>query len=174
MKAQHQELLAVGKVVKAFGIRGDIVVQPMTDSPARFKKLRVAQLGNTPGDVRAVAVQHVRIEPRGVRMKIAGVIDRSAAERLVGQILFVDEEHRMRPPRGSYFVHDLLGISVVDQEGRNRGEVTEVLKMPAHDVYVVKHCSQEFMIPAVKEFIVGIDLRSRRMKVRLIEGMVEE
>ena len=66
-----------------------------------------------------------------------------------------------------------MGLAVVDEQGVEQGTVREVLKMPAHDVYVVGGKGNEILLPAVKEFILKIDLRTRTIKVRLIEGMVE-
>ncbi len=174
MKLKHQDLLAIGRVVKAFGIRGEIVVQPMTPSPARFKKLRAVYLGKVPNEARAAVIDRIQVGPRGVRMSVAGVADRTAAELVVGELVFVDDEQKIEPPRGSYFVYDVLGMSVEDRDGRIYGTVKDILKMPAHDVYVVERSGTEFMIPAVKEFIIDIDVQSRCMKVKLIEGMVEE
>jgi len=169
--APENDLLAVGRIVKAFGIRGEIVVQPMTDSPERFRELRSVLMGKEAGSVREVHIEESSISHRGVRVRIAEITDRTAAERVVGSFLFVDSEHRLRIPRGRFFVHELVGMSVLDEEGRVRGVVTDVLKLPAHDVYVVEHKGGEFMIPAVREFIRDIDVEQRILKVRIIEGL---
>lgn len=166
------DLYAVGRIVKAFGIKGDVVVAPMTDSTRRFATLKLAFLGTSETAVGEVSISRAHIEPRGVRLKIAGVNDRNAAEKIVGQLLFVDKRHRVRIPRGTYFVHDIIGMSVSDDQGRPLGTVKEVLRLPAHDVYVVSRDTGDVMIPAVKEFIVGVNLSERRMTVHLIEGMV--
>ncbi len=169
--APENDLLAVGRIVKAFGIRGEIVVQPMTDSPERFRELRSVLMGKEPGSVREVHIEESSVSHRGVRVRIAEITDRTAAERVVGSFLFVDSEHRLRIPQGRFFVHELVGMSVLDEEGRVRGVVTDVLKLPAHDVYVVEHKGGEFMIPAVREFIRDIDVAQRILKVRIIEGL---
>jgi 16S rRNA processing protein RimM len=113
------------------------------------------------------------VQPRGVRLKLATVKDRNAAERLIDSLLFVDEQTRVRPESGSYFTHDLLGLRVVDQSGHEIGKMREVLKFPAHDIYVIDVRGRELMVPAVKEFITSIDLTSNTMKVKLIDGMLE-
>ena len=165
------ELFAVGKIVKAFGIRGDVVVSPMTDSPRRFATLKRVFLGTSDKSAAEVSIRRAHIEPRGVRLKLGGVEDREAAERIIGWLLCVDKPNRVRVPRGTYFIHDILGMSVIDEQGALLGTVKEVLRMPAHDVYVIGHEAHEVMIPAVKEFIVGVNLNERRMTVHLIEGM---
>jgi 16S rRNA processing protein RimM len=85
----------------------------------------------------------------------------------------VDGRHRAKLPRGRYYVHDVVGLRVVDQQGTELGTLREVLKLPAHDVYVVARGEKEFMIPAVKEFVLEINPAERFVRVRLIEGMAE-
>jgi 16S rRNA processing protein RimM len=175
-----RELFAVGKIVKVFGLRGELIVQPMTDSPDRFKKLKRVYIGtacdgsgNSADEPANAMLERARVEPRGVRVKLAGVDDRSGAERLVGLLMFVDVQDRIRIPKGRYFIHDLLGVSVVDHEGKRVGILKDVLRLPAHDVYVIDGGGHEVMVPAVKEFITAIDLEKRTMRIKLIEGMVQ-
>jgi 16S rRNA processing protein RimM len=171
--ASDRGLLAVGKIVKAFGIRGAVIVEPMTDSPARFRQLRNVLMGKDPESLMTVEIEAAAIGARGVRVQIAGVADRASAEQTVGNYLFVDEAHRVRVPRGRFFVHEIIGMTVIDQDGKNRGVVKDVLKLPAHDVYVVKYGTREFMIPAVKEFIWEINAKQRILTANIIEGLTE-
>ncbi len=169
-----RDLVAIGKLVKAFGIQGHLVVLPMTDALKRFRRLSDVFIGT---DAAVAVEQHVEraiVEQRGVRLKIAGVNDRTAAEQLVGAILFVEERHSVRLPKGRYFIHQIVGMAVVDETRGPVGTVRDVLKLPAHDVYVVAYRDKEYMIPAVKEFIRRIDVPAGQITVRLIEGMIDE
>ncbi len=174
MNAPGHDLLAIGSIVKPFGIEGYVIVQTLTDFPSRFRKQNKVLLGRSEKDVREVMIERAAVGTRGVRMKFAGIDDRNAAEQLVGSLLYIREEERARLPKGRYFTHDIVGLSVIDENGVDRGTVREVLKMPAQDVFVVSGKGAEILLPAVKEFILKIDLSSRTMKVRLIEGMVEK
>ncbi len=168
------ELLAVGRIEKAFGIRGEVIVSPMTDSPGRFRTLKTVMVGRTAAGARPMVIKNVAVGARGVRLKLADTETRNAAEELVGAFLFVDAHHRVRPGKGRHFVHEVIGLVVADETGVVLGRVREVLKLPAHDVYVVERDGREVMIPAVKEFVLSIDAGSGRMTVRLIEGMLDE
>jgi 16S rRNA processing protein RimM len=168
---QEQDLLAVGQIVKPVGIRGEVAVRSLSDTPGRFRSLHRAKLGADPGQTRDVRIEQATEGPRGVRMKLKDVDDRTSAE---GQFLFVDPAHRVKLPRGRYFVHQIVGLSVVDSEGRSVGTVRDVLKFPANDVFVVDHQGREILIPVVKEFILAIEPRKGTIAVRLIEGMLEE
>ncbi|HXF99157.1 MAG TPA: ribosome maturation factor RimM [Bacteroidota bacterium] len=169
-------LIAVGRIVKAFGIRGELVVSPMTDSVLRFSKLKQVFVGRDDRSVRETEVTHVSLdaEKRGVRLQLAGYNDRTAASELVGSFLFVDERDAVRPAEGAYFIHDLIGLRVLDERGTVVGVVREVVKYPAQDVYVLECNGTEVMVPAVKEFIRQIDLDAGTMTIHFIEGMLSE
>lgn len=168
-----RELFAVGKIVKSFGVHGEVVIQAMTPDTKRFKKLKHALRGVDSGSAVECTVERTQIEPRGVRLKLAGVDDRTAAEALVGQLIFVDEKERIRIPKGTWFVHDVLGSRVVDEQRGELGVIAEILKLPGHDVYAVRGNGKEILIPAVKEFIVRVDVATHTVTVRLIDGMAE-
>ncbi len=146
----------------------------MTDSPARFRTLRNIYIGSPEGNLRQCVVERVSVGHRGVRAKLAGVDSRTAAEKIVGEMIFVDRSARIRLPQGRHFVHELIGLSVIDQDGRQLGTVKEVMKLPAQDVYVIERNGREVLLPAVKEFVLGIDPEAGTMTVKLIEGLLEE
>jgi len=174
LKTTGRELLAVGRIEKAFGIKGEVIVDPMTDSPDRFRTLKRIYIGAVDADVRESAIERSSAEPRGVRVKLKGIETRTQAEHIVGFLLFIDETNRIRLPKGRYFVHQLIGFTVVDQSGRVVGTLKEVMKLPAQDVYVIDRKGREIMLPAVKEFVTDIDVGAGTMTVKLIEGMLEE
>ncbi len=174
MKTQDQQLLAVGRIAKVFSVRGEVVVESLADSPERFRTVRAVFLGRDAETARPARVTKAVIQARGVRVALEHITDRTAAENIVGHFLFVDARHRVKLPRGRYFVHQLVGLTVLDQNGAVVGHVRDVLKLPAHDVYVIEHRGRELMIPAVKEFIRSIEPESGVLRVHLIEGMVEE
>ncbi len=166
-------LLAVGQIDKPFGIRGEVVVKPLTDSPERFHRLRAVRLGKQAETSRPATVDAVAVESKGVRIHLKGVDDRTAAEALRGEYLFVDGRHRARLKPGHHFVHEVVGLAVEDEHGLRHGVVKEVLKLPAQDVYVIEEGGREFMLPAVREFIREIDLEAGVLRIHLIDGIRE-
>ena len=167
------DLYAVGKIVKAHGVKGDVIVQPMTDSVKRFAKLKQVFVGKTAEDVRLVKIENTQVGEKGARLKLAGIQDRTAAEKLRGEILFVDKEERIRIPKGTFFIHDLIGLRVFDEDENAVGVLRDILQLPAHDVYVIDAHGREVMIPAVKEFIKKIDVGAGTVIVKLIDGLVD-
>jgi len=165
--------MAVGAIVKVFGVRGDVIVQPMTDFPGRLRRARALWIGTDTHAALETRVERVAVSPRGIRLKLRGIDDRSAAEGLRGKLLFIDEGHAAPLKKGEFFVHDILGLTVRSETGVDLGTVADVLRYPASDVYVVRGPAGEIMIPAVREFVLSVDIAARTMTVRLIEGMTE-
>lgn len=167
----HQPLVAVGRIVKVFGLRGEVVVKPLTSSPERFAQLAVVLVGPAEPDARPRTIASVRIGARGVRLGFTDVTDRTAAEALRGHFLYVAAKERITPPPGAYFVEDVVGLRVVDERDGEVGRVKDVLRMPAHDVYVIGTGAEDILLPAVKEFVREIDVERGEMRVRLLDGM---
>jgi ribosomal 30S subunit maturation factor RimM len=90
--AMTAPLYAVGRIVKAFGIKGEVVVQSMTSSPSRFKKLGHVFVGSTEAEAEASEVEYVSVEHRGVRVKLGSVHNRTEAERLGRMLCFCEQE----------------------------------------------------------------------------------
>jgi 16S rRNA processing protein RimM len=171
-------MIAIGRIVKAFGIHGDVIVQPMTDDPGRFTATHRVFLGRATDAIArtgAVAdettIESVQVDGRGVRLHLASVPDRTAAEKCVGLLVLIPKEERLVLEDGRYYVDDLIGLAVVSTTGERLGTLADVMRMPGHDVYVVHDNGTEFMVPAVKEFIKAVDLAARTVTVALIEGM---
>lgn len=163
--------IAVGVIVKAFGIRGDLIIQPMTDNPARFKSLKRVFVGATETIAVETTVADVSVNERGVRLKLGLAHNRTQAEQLIGRLLFVNQADAIRLPKGAHFIHELVGMQVVDENGIAIGVLNDVLKYPAHDVYVVDADGEELLIPVVRQFIKQIDAQRRIIRVHFIEGM---
>ncbi|HEV8539035.1 MAG TPA: ribosome maturation factor RimM [Bacteroidota bacterium] len=167
-------LYAVGKIIGCFGVHGDVKVRPMTHSPRRLTSLRDVAIGNSDQDTKALVVAHVVLKARFALMRFQGISDRDAAELLVGKYVFVRDSEIEKPQPGSYFIHDLIGCEVRSTEGRFLGRVESISKLPAHDVLEVRDGSRLSMIPAVKEFLIEVNLRDRKIVIGLIDGLIEE
>lgn len=168
-------LYAVGRILKSFGIRGAVVVEPLTHSPERFKKLKTVYIGTSELDARAITVAGVQTTTKGIRMTLAELKDRTSADQLVGQLVLVDETNLLRPPRGSYFIHEIVGCEVW-MDGVRIGAVTDVISTRrglAQDVWVIETKDGERWFPAVKEFIERVDVQKRTIVVRRIDGLFE-
>ena len=145
-------------------------VKPLGGSTARFRDVKRVFVGEerTPADV----LQRRTVGP-GVVLRLSTVKDREAARALFQTYLYVPETEAARPPKGQYFVHQIVGLRVVTAEGEPLGTVREVLQTGANDVYVVREGSREVLVPALKDVITRIDLETGTMEVALPPGLVD-
>lgn len=144
-------------------------VFPVTEDPGRFKNLHSVFLEKK-GTMTPYSVTSARFQKNMVLLTLEGIDSVEEAQKVVKCALYVDREHAIPLEPGEYYVPDLIGLSVVNEDGNPVGELTDVLETGANDVYVVTG-DREILVPAVKEFILSIDMEARQMRVRLLEGM---
>lgn len=160
--------VVVGKVTKAHGLRGEVVVLVFSDNPERFEP------GSTmfSEDGREFRVRASR--PNGGRLLVAfdGVGDRNAAEALRGLTLVVPRSSLPDLPEGEFWPHQLEGCVVVTESGRTLGAIMDVVANRANDLWVaVDESGAETMVPAIREVIVDVDVEAGRVLVRDIPGL---
>ena len=156
--------LEAGKILNTFGVRGEVKLDPWCDSAEFLKPLKTLYIDGAP---RAVASS--RVHKGMLIIRFADVEDVNGAMLLKNKIVYFARSD-VHLPKGRHFVADLLGAAVVDEQGTEIGRLTEVLDMPAGQVYVVQG-ETEHTIPAVPEFILDIDADGKVIRVHLIEGM---
>lgn len=161
MKKQYLE---AGQIVNTHGVRGEVKIKPWADSADFLKKFKQLFIDETP-----VRVLHSRVHKDCLIATLEGVEDVNAAVRLKNKVVYIDRDDAALP-EGSYFIQDLLGAEVVDENGTLLGHLDDVMELPASNVYVVKG-EREILIPAVPAFILNTDVERGVITVRLIEGM---
>jgi 16S rRNA processing protein RimM len=171
-------LVRIGHIFRPHGVRGELKVEPETDDPTLFERLDTVYVGSFPDRTVPHAIESARYQEskRGLTiiLKLEDVDGRDAAELLKKKFTFVPEDELPELEEGEFFIHDLIGLNVVAEDGSAIGTVANVMQMPAHDVYVVRRDGKpEAMIPAVEDFIIEIDLDGGRVVVRPIDGLLE-
>lgn len=153
----------IGQIVGAFGLRGELKIEPLTDFWERFQKGARLRLR---GDW--VTVESYREHKNRPLLKLSGVNDATGAEALQWEYLEAILTDGPELDEDEYMTDDLIGLRVVSTDGRELGVVDEVLSLPAHDVLQIG----EILIPAVKEFVKDIDLDAEVITVQLIPGLL--
>lgn len=161
---EKQRYIPAGKIVNTHGVGGEVKIEVWLDSPQFLRRFPRVFLNGT-----ELEIESSRAHKGFLLAKLRGVDDVNAAMTLKGKELSVDRDD-VRLPRGSYYLQDILGATVVDEQGREIGRLTEVLERPASNIYVVQGES-EHLIPAVPEFVLSTDAEAGLITVRLIEGM---
>ena len=156
--------LEAGKIINTFGIRGEVKLQPWCDSAEFLRPFKTLYIDGVP---RAVASS--RVHKGMLIVRFADVEDVNGAMALKNKIVhFARSDAKL--PRGRFFIADLIGADVIDENGAPVGKLTEVLDMPAGRVYMVQG-EEEHSIPAVPEFILETNVEEHYLRVHLIEGM---
>jgi 16S rRNA processing protein RimM len=159
-------LVSIGRVVKPQGRRGEVAVEPFSDRPDRFPSLRRAYLPAPGGSAREVAVAGCWPHKGRFVLKLEGVDSIDAAEALRGMELRIREEDLEALPAGSYYHHQLRGLSVEDDAGGTLGRVEDILDTGGEaPVLVVRGPGGETMVPLAESFVRQVDLRRGRLVV---------
>ena len=165
-------LIAIGKIGRPHGIRGEVKVVPLTDWPERFQYLRSVYLEAEGEEGVWVEVERAQVRGNRIILKLAGIEERDQAEQVRGRVLKVYEEE-LPLPEGYFHVFRLIGMDVRSSAGETMGTIVDVLRMPSHDIYVIDSNGREIMIPAVKKFVKRVDIENNVMIVEPIEGLLE-
>ena len=153
--------IEAGEIVNTHGVRGEIKMLPWLDSPEDMRGFTRCRIGG-----KDYAITACRVQNTCDLLKLEGVDTVEAAQALRGKTVTL---YREDMDEDVIFAGDLIGMEVFSQ-GEKIGELTQVLDYPGNQVYVVKG-EREYMLPAVKEFILSTDLDGNRMEVKLLEGM---
>lgn len=168
----HPGPVVIGRILRPHGLRGEVKLRPETDFPERFATLGRVLLVDDGGVARGEAqVEAVRGQGDLVLLKLAGVDTLEAARRLGGLEVAVPWEERVPLPEGSYYVGEVVGLSVLTDAGEPLGTITEVLRTAAHDVYRVVGPEGEVLLPATREVVRAVDLDHGRVVVVLPPGL---
>lgn len=166
-----EDLFQIGVITSTHGIRGEVKVFPTTDDNNRFKKLRECLI-EYKGELLPVRAEGCKFFKNMVILKFKDMDTINDVERYKQCKLFVDREHAVALKKGEYFIADLIGLSVVTNEGRPLGILENIIQTGANDVYlVVDHTGREWLIPAIKDCILEIALDRGEMTVQLLKGM---
>ena len=170
--------LVVGRVVKAHGVTGELVVEVRTDDPeVRFapgNTLRLKVSRETDSQTRSFVVEGVREHGARLLVRLAAVTDRDAADALRGSLFVIDSNDL--PPidePDTYYDHQLEGLRVRTTTGRDVGVVAEVLHTAAGELLAVKGDSGEVLVPFVAAIVTSVSLDDGTVEVDPPEGLLD-
>ncbi|MBQ6398074.1 MAG: 16S rRNA processing protein RimM [Oscillospiraceae bacterium] len=159
-----KQYVEAGRIVNTHGINGEVKIEVWLDSPAFFKTFKRLFINGA-----EKRILSAREHKQFIIARLEGVEDINAAMALKGKTVeILRADARMKD--GEFFVQDILGFTVVDEDGHTVGKLVDAFETPASMLYVVRGES-EHLIPAVREFILGIDAEKEEIRVHLIEGM---
>ena len=145
--------MVAGRLVGPFGVRGEVKLLPLTDFPERLETMATLRLRLPNGEVRVRKVLGIRPHKRIYVVRLAGCGSVEDAEALRDAEICVRESERAPLPEGEYYVHEIVGLRAVTEDGEVLGTVDDVLRTGANDIYRVGH----LMIPATRDAVVRLD-----------------
>ena len=161
--------VAVARIRRPHGLKGEILATPLTDFPERIKPEATFYLGE---DHSPVTVHSRRTHNQGLLLSFKEFQTRDAIDPLRNIFLYAKTKDLPDLEEGEYYQHQLLGFEVIDEGDSNLGTLAEILQTGANDVYIVKSQSgKEHLLPATTEVILDISLEKKQIKVRLIPGL---
>lgn len=168
------ERIVVGRIVKPHGLKGELIVEVLSDAPERFARGSKFDMGDPDGTTfERLTVGKTRDDRGKLLVSFREVPDRTAAERVRGALLSISTEEAAPLPEGSFYDWQLQGLAVEDEEGVALGTLARVDRGAGPDLWIVETGRGEVMVPAVEEFIRSVDLDRGKVVVHTIPGLFE-
>ena len=174
--AAPDDLIQIGKITGAHGIRGSVKVYSYAESPDRFAVGSTIVLIDPKGATRHCVITWAQAYKKTIRLTLEGVETRNEAESLSGWGVFFSKKELPPLEPDTYYWSDLIGMEVVTVAGEHLGRIVQIIPTGANDVYVVKtppdHPAGEILIPAISSVVLEIDTQKGCMRVALPEGLL--
>lgn len=166
-------LISIGRVVKPWGVKGELRIEPITDFPERFKELDRVFLVSASGGSIECRVKSVRYRAGIPYLAFEGYETPEKARALAGRLIQIPEQEAVPLPEGSYYWFELIDMDVFTEDGKKLGRISDIFRTGSNDVYVVKCGRREYYIPATQEIIRVIDRSEKKMVIHVIEGLLD-
>ena len=159
--------MEVGRILRSWGMRGELRVQVLTDSPHRFQRSHRLYARGAP-----YAIQRSRRHKSGLLLKLEGIDSPQAADALRGALLEVPESEVPSLPEDSYYHFQVLGLNVVTTQGEALGEVVDILSTGSNDVYVTRGPRGDVLVPAIADVVKSVDLERGLVTIEPLPGLL--
>lgn len=165
------EYLQIGKIVNVHGVRGEIKIIPLTDDHHRYDKLEWVFVDKE-GSLKKYNIESVKYTKALVILKLSGIDTVDAAEALRDCFILVDRANAVKLPEDTFFICDLIGCNVYNENGNALGQLADVLKTGSNDVYVIEaESGKQLLLPALKSVVREVSLENKRIDVIVPKGL---
>jgi len=165
-----EERIAVAFITKSWGVRGEVIAEILTHFPERFKRLKKVYLSGDRIGLEAT-IKSVKLHGNKVILKFEEIEDRNQADKLRNTYVEIGQGEVFPLPNNQYYRFDLIGLEVVEQQGRQLGVIADIYEYPAADILVIQSPQGRLLIPCIKEYIKSVNLNDKRVEVVLLPGM---
>ena len=161
----------MGWIVRARGVKGEIVVKPATRYPHRLERLHNMAVKVGEDNPANLYIENIRLSSGNVLVKFSGIDSITSAEQFRGQAIMISGDDLPKLDPDEYYIHDIEGLTVKDPCGKVLGQIIQVLEYPANDVFVMSRDEEEVWIPATKDIVKRVDLSEKTVVMELPEGL---
>ncbi|MCM1185950.1 MAG: ribosome maturation factor RimM [Lachnoclostridium sp.] len=167
-----EEILQVGVITAPHGLRGEVKVFPTTDDAKRFKRLKEVLL-DTGKEKITLEIEGVKFFKQFVILKFKGIDDINDVEKYRQKSLYVTRANAVKLGRDEYFIADLEGLKVLDEEDAEIGVLQSVITTGANDVYdIALHDGRNLLLPAIKQCVLQVDVEAGFIKIHILDGLL--
>ncbi len=166
-------MIIIGKVTGTHGVRGQLKIVLYSGDFESISKQRTVILCGPNGEKEELKIASSSVHGKKVLLVLQGFDDINQVQRLVGREIYVDRDKLPRLPDGEYYWSDLIGLKVVTIAGEHLGELFDIMATGSNDVYLVRKAEKEYLIPAIEDVVVTVDLDAGVMTVSPLEGLLE-
>lgn len=169
-----EQFFQVGIVSSTHGVRGEVKVYPTTDDARRFRRLKEVIL-DTGKERLTLEIEGVKFFKQFVILKFKGIDTLNDVEKYRKASLFVPRENAVRLSKDEYFIADLMGLAVRDEDDRKIGTLREVMETGANDVYIIDlDDGRELLLPAIKQCVLEVNVEEGYIKIHILDGLLDE
>jgi 16S rRNA processing protein RimM len=165
------DLFEAGEIVKTRGLRGCMKVLSYLETESHFSKPDFVYIEKIPGQKNRFCLKKIDKTGGAFFIEVEEIKDVESAKAFIGCKVYFPKDILKKLPSGEYYVHDIIGLDVYNEEGQWIGKVESIFPTGSNDVYVCRGKSKEILLPAVSHVIKKIDIHQRTMTVKIPKGL---
>lgn len=169
----REDLVAIARLVKTRGLRGEIVADVLTDFPERFENLKTVFAVAPNGETSELEIENFWFQKNRIIFKFAGFDSIEAAENLRGYEICVAENQAVELEADEFFDWELENCAVETVEGESIGKVKEILRTGGTEILVVAGETKEYLIPFAETICTEVDVENKLIKIDAPEGLLD-
>ncbi len=168
-----EDFFQVGIITATHGVKGEVKVFPTTDDSRRFRRLKELIL-DTGKERASLEIEDVKFLKQFVVLKFRGIDTVTEAEKYRKSRLLVKRKDAVRLERDEYYVADLIGLKVRNEDGQEIGVLRDVMKTGANDVYVIDlEDGRELLLPAIRQCVLEVDVETGFIRIHILDGLLD-
>jgi len=162
----------LGRILKAFGKKGELNVVLDTDNPENYKNLKSVFL-DLKGNLIPYFIENIQIKNNKAIIKLKDVLTPEISEMFVNAEIFLPLDQLPKLTGNKFYYHDIIGYTIIDKTYGNIGKVEKVLDLPQQAILQIKYKNKEILIPITDEIIKIVDRNDKQIKIEAPEGLIE-